>query len=182
MERIHIPTGTFDLARRGRGLKPRPLLAEQEKAAAATPPRPDRADSLDGYVPSALIPTEKRLLALAVGGAPAWSRRLKRIDTWTEAHEQELEATWRRLAAEARDDSSAFDTAWRRRVEEQDFGPVNELIRRHNLYFPIEARLPMDVRTGDYVRPGGRDYRRTPLDAAWVLQRFPPDLHQALGV
>lgn len=181
MERIDIPAGTFDLVRRGRGLRPRPLLAEQEKAAAATPPRPDRADSLDGYVPSALIPTEKRLLALAVGGAPAWSRRLKRIETLTEALEQELEASWRQLAAETRRDPTAFEAAWRRRAEEQDFDQVNELIRRHNLYFPIEARLPMDVRTGDFVRPGGRDYRRAPLDAAWILERFPPDLRLALA-
>jgi hypothetical protein len=31
----------------------------------------------------------------------------------------------------------------------------------------------MDPRTGDYALVGGRPYRREPLDAAWVLERFP---------
>jgi hypothetical protein len=33
----------------------------------------------------------------------------------------------------------------------------------------------MDVRTRDYVRVGGRSYRRAPLGPAWVLDEFPAD-------
>jgi hypothetical protein len=179
MDRIQIPAGTCDLARRGAGLRPRPLLAEQEKAAAATPARDDRAESLDGYVPSALIPTEKRLLALAVGGAPAWSRRLKRIETLTEALLAALAVAWQDLACTARGDRLRFDQAWRQHAARVDFEPINDLIRRHNEYYPIERRLPMDVRTGDFVGPGGREFRRRPLDADWVLSHFPADLERA---
>ena len=50
---------------------------------------------------------------------------------------------------------------------------MNDLIDRHNRYYPIESRLPMDPRTRDYVKIGGRSYRREPLDAAWILERFP---------
>ena len=31
----------------------------------------------------------------------------------------------------------------------------------------------MDPRSRDFVKVGGRAYRREPLDAAWVLRRFP---------
>ena len=31
----------------------------------------------------------------------------------------------------------------------------------------------MDPRTRDYVKIGGRSYRREPLDAGWILERFP---------
>ena len=34
----------------------------------------------------------------------------------------------------------------------------------------------MDPRTGEYALVNGRDYRLEPLDAAWVLERFPADL------
>jgi hypothetical protein len=34
----------------------------------------------------------------------------------------------------------------------------------------------MDPRTGDHVLVNGRDYRLRPLDAAWVLERFPAEL------
>ena len=31
----------------------------------------------------------------------------------------------------------------------------------------------MDPRTRDYVKVGGRSYRREPLDADWILARYP---------
>ncbi len=31
----------------------------------------------------------------------------------------------------------------------------------------------MDPRRGDFALVNGRDYRRRPLDAEWVLERFP---------
>jgi hypothetical protein len=31
----------------------------------------------------------------------------------------------------------------------------------------------MDPRTRDYVKVGGRSYRRDPLDESWILERFP---------
>jgi len=39
----------------------------------------------------------------------------------------------------------------------------------------------MDVKTLDYVAFAGGDYRRQPLDTAWVLDQFPPDLDAALA-
>ena len=54
------------------------------------------------------------------------------------------------------------------------FAEVNDLIERHNRWYPIEARLAMDPKTGDYALVNGRDYRLDPLDAEWVLERFPP--------
>ena len=63
--------------------------------------------------------------------------------------------------------------AWRRIAERWSFFEVNELIDRHNRWYPIEARLPMDPRSRDFVKIGGRPYWRRPLDAAWVLEHFP---------
>ena len=58
-------------------------------------------------------------------------------------------------------------------AEHWNFSEVNDLIDRHNRWYPIEARLAMDPRTRDYVKVGGRPYRREPLDLAWILERFP---------
>ena len=58
---------------------------------------------------------------------------------------------------------------------------MNDLIERHNRNFPAEARLAMDPRTRDFVRINGRSYLREPLDAGWILARFPPDHGAALA-
>jgi hypothetical protein len=90
--------------------------------------------------------------------------RLRQIDDTIDWHAARLaEAYAERSDAEA----------WRRTAERWDFGDVNDLIDRHNRYYPIEARLAMDPRTRDFVKIGGRSYRREPLDAAWILARFP---------
>jgi hypothetical protein len=103
------------------------------------------------------------------------------MDTLIDQAQQELETAWRALAAACRDAPARFAAEWRAHAAGFDLSAVNELVRRHNLYFPAEANLAMDPRTGDYIGIGGGDYRRYPLDGGWVLERFPPELSAALA-
>jgi hypothetical protein len=106
--------------------------------------------------------------------------RLRQIELETEAHEQRLAEAWRDLAASCAGDADAFALRWRSRAEHWSFTAVNELIDRHNRWYPAEAQLPMDPRSGDFVLIGGKPYRREPLDASWILERFPAELRPAL--
>jgi hypothetical protein len=117
---------------------------------------------------------------LSLGGPLPYMQRLRQIEAETEAHERALAAAWHELAAAAGDEAS-FERRWRRRVARWSFTAVNELIERHNRYFPIEARLPMDVRSGDFALVNGERYERRPLDEAWALERFPPSRAAARG-
>lgn len=154
---------------------------EDEARIAEMPVQPGDGKSLSEHIPSSLISLDDRVRALAVGGAPAWSRRLKRIHELTDATHEHLSLTWKTVAAKSRGNARRFVTEWHRVVSGLDFSQINELIDHHNRYFPIEANLPMDVKTLDYVKVGGEDYRRQPLDTAWVLARFPADLEAALA-
>ena len=60
-----------------------------------------------------------------------------------------------------------------------DFEELNALIEQHNAWYPIERDLPLNPRTGDYVRVGGRSYRRPVLGEEWVLEQFPPSAEAA---
>jgi hypothetical protein len=143
-------------------------------------PRPGHEKNLSEHVPTSLLSIDDRVRALAVGGAPAWSRRLKRIHDLTNATTEEMDAAWRKVARLARGNANRFASDWQRHAANADFSELNELIANHNWYFPIEANLAMDPKTLDYVKFGGEDYRRRPLDSAWVLEHFPPDLEAAL--
>jgi len=109
----------------------------------------------------------------ALGGPLAWMRRLRAIETATAQHEASLGEAWEELRSEHPDDRD-FTAAWRELASGWSFQDVNELIERHNDNFPAEARLPMNPRTGDFVLVNGRPYTRAPLDANWILARFPP--------
>jgi hypothetical protein len=110
----------------------------------------------------------------ALGGPTAWMRRLRAIEDAVEQHEFRLGEARRALAEEV-EGPAEFAAAWRELADTWNFASVNDLIERHNRNFPAEARLPMDPRTRDFVRVNGRSYLRDPLDARWILDRFPAD-------
>ena len=112
-------------------------------------------------------------LAASRGPRP-YMLRLRRIEQLTAAHEAALQEAWDAIAEECAGDESRFSGRWRSLLRELSFDDVNDLIDRHNRWYPIESRLPMDPRTGDYVLVNGRDYRLSQLDESWVLDRFPP--------
>jgi hypothetical protein len=114
----------------------------------------------------------------SLGGPRPYMERLRAIDALIERHERELEEAHAALAGSC-PDAGEFAARWRRLAHTHRFDEVNDLIERHNRFFPVEARLPMDPRTGDFVLVGGDRYDRRPLDADWVLDRFPARLERA---
>lgn len=115
----------------------------------------------------------------SIGGPLPYMLRQRRIDEGLAALEAELATAWRETAAASGGDPTRFEALWRERAAAWRFDELNELVRNHNSYYPAESRLPMDPKTRDFVLVNGRDYRRRLLDAAWVLERFPPELGAA---
>jgi hypothetical protein len=107
---------------------------------------------------------------------PRYIRRAAEIERGIRGHEAALAEARAAAADAAGGDSAAFAERWTRTVRAWDFEDVNELVRQHNAWYPVERDLPMDPRTGDYVLVSGRSYRREELDADWALRRFPPAL------
>jgi hypothetical protein len=109
----------------------------------------------------------------ALAGPVAWMRRLRAIEIELEQHERQLAELWETTREEYGHDEEGFARQWERLASRWDFSEINELIARHNRHFPAESRLPMNPRTGDFVLVNGRPYTRRPLDADWILDRFP---------
>ena len=123
-------------------------------------------------------PTAEAYL-LATRGPLPYMLRLREIEQRTAAHEAQLAEAWYALAVECGEDADGFRRRWLDEAALPRFGEVNDLIERHNRWYPAESRLPMDPRTGDFALVNGADYRLRPLDAEWVLERFPPVLARA---
>ncbi len=104
---------------------------------------------------------------------PRYMERLRAIQDETRVQAHRLERAYRRAKERHGEDTDEFRARWRTIARRWRFDQLNQLIREHNDYYPIEARLALDPRTGDYVRVAGRPYRREPLGAAWILERFP---------
>jgi len=115
----------------------------------------------------------------SLGGPLPYMVRLREIEAETVEHERALAAAWLELAAECAGRPDRFARRWRALAARWNFVAVNELIERHNRWYPTEARLPMDLRTRDFALVNGQHYRREPLGPGWVLRHFPASLDAA---
>ena len=111
---------------------------------------------------------------LKAGVKPRWMERIAEIDNSIAHQKRRFARAHRKLREEYAGDEAAFAQRWTEFAERARFDELNELIQQHNDWYPIERDLPMDLRTRDYVLVGGRNYRREPLSAEWVLRHFPP--------
>jgi hypothetical protein len=101
-------------------------------------------------------------------------QRLREIETLYQWHRRQLEDAYRALEDECGRDPELFGRRWRLQVSRWWFEDLNELIREHNQWYPVEANLPMDPRTRDYVPIRGASYRRIELGPDWVLAQSLP--------
>jgi hypothetical protein len=113
---------------------------------------------------------------LAAGVMPRYMERLREIEVERKRIRSRIVRAYHSLHERCGHDREEFARAWRKRAEEWPFDDINQLIKEHNDWYPIESGLRLDPRTRDYVPIRGRSHRRTPLDPEWVLEHFPADL------
>jgi hypothetical protein len=107
------------------------------------------------------------------GNPPRWMERIGEIDSRIQRERRELAAEHRALRARWRDDPAEFARRWRAHAHARDYAELNELIRQHNEWYPVERNLAVDPRTGEYLPVHGRTHDRPLLGPDWVLAQFP---------
>jgi hypothetical protein len=90
----------------------------------------------------------------AAAGVPAYMRRKRRIEDLEEAMRQALVEVYQQALEDNGGDEPVAKSAMQQRAREMDLGLLNDLIDRHNRYYPIEANLPTDVKTGKLMVSG----------------------------
>src|SRR4051795_11565378 len=91
---------------------------------------------------------------LAAQVMPRYMERLREIHDELATHRVRLERAYNDLAEESAGDPEEFARRWRELADRWNFDYLNELIHQHNQNYPIEANLPVDPRTGEYVTLG----------------------------
>lgn len=112
----------------------------------------------------------------AAAGPPAWSRRLVRIQNLQNALREQLDVAWREHSLRFAAQPQARAAAWRAYVGAIDLAPLNDLIEKHNAYYPIEARLRMQWPSGRYLLPTGAQYPLEHVIVDALLEEYPPDV------
>jgi hypothetical protein len=144
--------------------------------------RPDSGSAgTDGDKPRRRL--RRRLLAepekveayLRASSPPRYMQRLGQMESEFTNHCRRLGAAYEALLEAHGHDAEVFASRWHARARAWHFDRLNELIREHNAWYPVETSLPMDPRTRNFVPVRGASYRRIELGVKWVLEHFPPD-------
>lgn len=154
------------------------LEALPPAGASAAPPPAQRRRRAARIAAGPADPTSYLTASL---GMPRWMERLQEIDGLVMEMRSRLRAGWVELARELPGQPERFAQRWSETAAAWDFGAVNEVVEQHNRYYPVERKLPFDLRRRDYVDMWGISWRRQPLDAAWALAAFPPRLGAAIS-
>lgn len=110
----------------------------------------------ESYPMAFRLTTEERVRAAS--GVPAFIRRRRRIEDLQQALDLELSQLLKEARLEAGDDELLAQQLFETRARELDLRLLNDLIDRHNRFYPIEANLPIDVRTGRLMS-GGKPWK-----------------------
>jgi hypothetical protein len=120
---------------------------------------------------------------MGANNPPRWMERVAEIDRALKRERRLLAAERRALLARHRGDRAGFARAWRALARSRgcsrEYRELNELIRAHNEWYPVERNLPVNPRTGEWVTVAGRSFLRPVVGEAWVLEEFPPELGPA---
>lgn len=112
---------------------------------------PDSPSALNSADPvrNFSLTVDERIRALTIG-VPAWAARKRRIEDEEAHHVGELLELHDRLDAQ-RCATAELDAALFAAARAIDLAPLNDRVRAHNRYYPVEANLPMDRKTGAYL-------------------------------
>jgi hypothetical protein len=98
--------------------------------------------------------TEERVRAV-VGGPPAFARRLRAIEDLEESIVRAIVE----LCETSRGATADLEARVRAGVPGGAIERLDDLVRRHNRYYPLEANLGMHPRTGEMLDRTGRPWR-----------------------
>lgn len=117
---------------------------------------------------------------LGANNPPRWMERVSEIDRALRRERRMLRTEWQTLRAQYGADADGFAAAWRafalERGASREYRELNELIRAHNEWYPVERNLPVNPRTGEWVTVGGRSFLRPVVGREWVLREFPAEV------
>jgi hypothetical protein len=101
----------------------------------------------------------------ALGGPAAYMRRKREIE---DTEEMLLRLLDDRLTELTGSPPEEILRELRATAEAFDLRRLNHLIATHNRYYPAEANLPLDIRTGELLERG-RPWKRL---ASWTIERL----------
>jgi hypothetical protein len=142
----------------------------------------DRPTALDSANPirNFTLSVADRIRAITIG-VPAYAARKRKIEDEEARFVGQLVELHDALTAKERS-SDEIEVAIVAAAHALNLAKLNDLVSKHNRYYPMEANLPMDHKTGRYLLYGRYWEPEEPYSAARFLALFRAELARRANV
>jgi hypothetical protein len=125
------------------------------------------------------VPLDKQVRAKH--GPPPYAVRAKTVEDLTANLLADLKTQWITVAESCRAHSEPFGRIWRAVLDTLELEELNQLIKEHNTFYPMEANLQPDLETGQYKIGNTLWKPKAKITPEYLLGLFPADLQAALA-
>ncbi len=117
------------------------------------------------------VSLENKIMACA--GIPEYIQRAKLVEEKITKIKADLKIRYDKLEKKLGNNHARFNKSWESILKSYNFQEVNELIEKHNMFYPLEANLRMDFDSSEYLL-GSNIWEKTPLlSASLILEELP---------
>ncbi len=117
------------------------------------------------------VPLENKIMAYA--GIPEYIQRAKLVEERIIKTKTDLKTRYEKLDKRIGYNYGKFNKSWENILKSCCFQEINQLIEKHNLLYPQEANLKMDLESGEYLL-GSIVWKKTPLlSVSLILEELP---------
>ena len=106
-------------------------------------------------------------------GAPEYALRARKIEDAIDRLMKELTMSFHDMRDQYSDKPDLFSHKWQQLINGLDLNELNDLIEKHNRYYPVEANLRADPHSGKYLLGGSIWQEKEKITKEKLLKRFP---------
>ena len=92
------------------------------------------------------ISLEKKVQSMF--GTPKYAARARRIENITQQLMEDLSCEYEHMTNQYGENPEIFAQKWKELIDSLELDEINQLIDKHNKYYPVEANLQIDPDTG----------------------------------
>lgn len=114
-------------------------------------------------------------------GPPRYATRARRIENITQKLMEDLSIEYASMIGGFGDNPEMFAQQWRELIGSLELDELNDLIGKHNAYYPVEANLQIDPGSGAPLIGSVPWEPKECISIESLLKRFPPEITDTLN-
>lgn len=114
-------------------------------------------------------------------GPPHYATRARRIENITQKLMEGLTIEYASMIDSFGDDPETFARQWKELIGLLELDELNDLIEKHNTYYPVEANLQIDPDSGAPLIGSVPWEPKELISTESLLKRFPPEMLDLLN-